>query len=174
MKMSSKEDSRPTAQKIQWKNLKPKPRHSATTSMSRSRIDGYRLPMVRIIFLRFVHYLQSLFCRFSSYWDRFHVTRPESMLLSQRRPFYYGVLVFCHTLIPPLRMSPQTPRPFSCCEQSEASSLHSDANIHNFALVARIMKTALPDNAKIAKEAKECMQECVSEFISFITSEGIF
>ncbi|KAI9788987.1 MAG: hypothetical protein M1816_006445 [Peltula sp. TS41687] len=38
--------------------------------------------------------------------------------------------------------------------------------------VARIMKTALPDNAKIAKEAKECMQECVSEFISFITSEG--
>lgn len=38
--------------------------------------------------------------------------------------------------------------------------------------VARIMKNALPDNAKIAKEAKECMQECVSEFISFITSEG--
>jgi histone H3/H4 len=34
------------------------------------------------------------------------------------------------------------------------------------------MKTALPENAKIAKEAKECMQECVSEFISFITSEG--
>lgn len=48
----------------------------------------------------------------------------------------------------------------------------SDANIGNIALVARIMKTALPDNAKIAKEAKECMQECVSEFISFITSEG--
>ncbi|KAL1854680.1 transcriptional activator hap3 [Paecilomyces lecythidis] len=38
--------------------------------------------------------------------------------------------------------------------------------------VARIMKTALPENAKIAKEAKECMQECVSEFISFITSEA--
>lgn len=38
--------------------------------------------------------------------------------------------------------------------------------------VARIMKMALPDNAKISKEAKECMQECVSEFISFITSEG--
>jgi hypothetical protein len=34
------------------------------------------------------------------------------------------------------------------------------------------MKNALPENAKIAKEAKECMQECVSEFISFITSEG--
>ncbi|KAH7034939.1 nuclear transcription factor Y subunit B-3 [Microdochium trichocladiopsis] len=38
--------------------------------------------------------------------------------------------------------------------------------------VARIMKTALPENAKIAKDAKECMQECVSEFISFITSEA--
>ncbi|KAL9063020.1 MAG: hypothetical protein Q9157_008470 [Trypethelium eluteriae] len=49
----------------------------------------------------------------------------------------------------------------------------SDANIRNFAPVARIMKTALPENAKIAKEAKECMQECVSEFISFITSEGV-
>ena len=36
--------------------------------------------------------------------------------------------------------------------------------------VARIMKRALPENAKIAKEAKECVQECVSEFISFITS----
>lgn len=48
-----------------------------------------------------------------------------------------------------------------------------DANIRNLAPVARIMKSALPDNAKIAKEAKECMQECVSEFISFITSEGM-
>ncbi|KAI8370351.1 histone-fold-containing protein [Radiomyces spectabilis] len=38
--------------------------------------------------------------------------------------------------------------------------------------VARIMKKALPDNAKIAKDAKECVQECVSEFISFITSEA--
>ncbi|KAI9483740.1 MAG: nuclear transcription factor Y subunit B-3 [Benjaminiella poitrasii] len=38
--------------------------------------------------------------------------------------------------------------------------------------VARIMKKALPENAKIAKEAKECVQECVSEFISFITSEA--
>ena len=38
--------------------------------------------------------------------------------------------------------------------------------------VLRIMKNALPENAKIAKEAKECVQECVSEFISFITSEA--
>ena len=56
---------------------------------------------------------------------------------------------------------------------SRHSRPESDANIRNFAPVARIMKTALPENAKIAKEAKECMQECVSEFISFITSEGM-
>lgn len=34
------------------------------------------------------------------------------------------------------------------------------------------MKKALPANAKVAKDAKETVQECVSEFISFITSEA--
>jgi len=38
--------------------------------------------------------------------------------------------------------------------------------------VARIMKNSLPLTAKVSKEAKECVQECVSEFISFITSEA--
>lgn len=38
--------------------------------------------------------------------------------------------------------------------------------------VGRIMKQSLPPNAKISKEAKETMQECVSEFISFVTSEA--
>jgi histone H3/H4 len=38
--------------------------------------------------------------------------------------------------------------------------------------IARIMKKTLPNNAKIAKDAKESIQECVSEFISFITSEA--
>ncbi|KAG6596764.1 Nuclear transcription factor Y subunit B-3, partial [Cucurbita argyrosperma subsp. sororia] len=38
--------------------------------------------------------------------------------------------------------------------------------------VGRIMKKALPGNAKISKEAKETVQECVSEFISFITGEA--
>jgi histone H3/H4 len=39
--------------------------------------------------------------------------------------------------------------------------------------VARIMKTSIPSaQGKIAKEARECVQECVSEFISFITSEA--
>lgn len=38
--------------------------------------------------------------------------------------------------------------------------------------ISRIMKKALPVNAKIAKDAKDTVQECVSEFISFITSEA--
>eukprot|EP00256_Glycine_max_P059610 XP_014628201.1 nuclear transcription factor Y subunit B-1 isoform X2 [Glycine max] len=38
--------------------------------------------------------------------------------------------------------------------------------------ISRIMKKALPPNGKIAKDAKDTMQECVSEFISFITSEA--
>jgi len=63
--------------------------------------------------------------------------------------------------------SPEAPRASMADKYDEL-----DANIRNFAPVARIMKNALPENAKIAKEAKECMQECVSEFISFITSEG--
>jgi nuclear transcription Y subunit beta len=51
----------------------------------------------------------------------------------------------------------------------------STVSISDFVVpVARIMKKALPENAKIAKEAKECMEECVREFISFITSEGLF
>jgi nuclear transcription Y subunit beta len=37
--------------------------------------------------------------------------------------------------------------------------------------IGRIMKLALPRDAKISKEARETVQECVSEFISFITSE---
>merc|ERR1711934_663355 len=38
--------------------------------------------------------------------------------------------------------------------------------------ISRIMKKSLPNNAKIAKDVKETVQECVSEFISFITSEA--
>eukprot|EP00173_Palmaria_palmata_P001000 Plantae.Rhodophyta-Palmaria_palmata.ctg15199.p1 GENE.Plantae.Rhodophyta-Palmaria_palmata.ctg15199~~Plantae.Rhodophyta-Palmaria_palmata.ctg15199.p1 ORF type:complete len:124 (-),score=39.94 Plantae.Rhodophyta-Palmaria_palmata.ctg15199:106-477(-) len=38
--------------------------------------------------------------------------------------------------------------------------------------IARIMKKALPTNAKVAKDGKDTVQECVSEFVSFITSEA--
>lgn len=69
---------------------------------------------------------------------------------------------------------PSSSSPVRGPSKNSSNNHDSDANIRNFAPVARIMKSALPENAKIAKEAKECMQECVSEFISFITSEGEF
>ncbi|VAI73039.1 unnamed protein product [Triticum turgidum subsp. durum] len=38
--------------------------------------------------------------------------------------------------------------------------------------VIRIMRRALPAHAKISDDAKEAIQECVSEFISFVTGEA--
>ncbi|KAG6658952.1 hypothetical protein CIPAW_04G197100 [Carya illinoinensis] len=68
---------------------------------------------------------------------------------------------------------------------NESSGGHNNSNNANsdfssreqdrflpIANVSRIMKKALPANAKISKDAKETVQECVSEFISFITGEA--
>lgn len=38
--------------------------------------------------------------------------------------------------------------------------------------IGRIIKNNLPKEVKLSKEAKETFQECLSEFISFITSEA--
>jgi hypothetical protein len=54
----------------------------------------------------------------------------------------------------------------------EIEALTRTGYCSQIANVARIMKNAVPSTAKIAKDAKECVQECVSEFISFITSEA--
>jgi nuclear transcription Y subunit beta len=40
--------------------------------------------------------------------------------------------------------------------------------------VARIIKNALPENSKVGKCAKEVMQNAVSEFVVFVSSEGIY
>ncbi|KAG9303665.1 hypothetical protein G9A89_018562 [Geosiphon pyriformis] len=45
----------------------------------------------------------------------------------------------------------------------EADDFKEQDRFLPIANVARIMKKALPENAKIAKEAKECVQECVSD-----------
>ncbi len=62
------------------------------------------------------------------------------------------------------------------CPPARPSSLqrrrHTQHDRHlPVANIARIMKRSLPGSAKIAKDAKDAMQECVSEFIGFITSE---
>ena len=53
----------------------------------------------------------------------------------------------------------------------EGGNIREQDRFLPIANISRIMKKALPANAKIAKDAKETVQECVSEFISFITSE---
>ncbi|KAJ4892552.1 Nuclear transcription factor Y subunit B-5 [Raphanus sativus] len=57
-------------------------------------------------------------------------------------------------------------------EQEENMVIKEQDRLLPIANVGRIMKNILPPNAKISKEAKETMQECVSEFISFVTGEA--
>lgn len=57
-------------------------------------------------------------------------------------------------------------------DQSPRSNVREQERFLPIANISRIMKKALPANGKIAKDAKETVQECVSEFISFITSEA--
>ncbi|KAI0634688.1 histone-fold-containing protein [Trametes polyzona] len=63
------------------------------------------------------------------------------------------------------------PEPAPITEQ-EVGEYREQDRFLPIANVSRIMKAAVPGTAKISKEAKECVQECVSEFISFITSEA--
>ncbi|KAF8156608.1 histone-fold-containing protein [Crassisporium funariophilum] len=76
------------------------------------------------------------------------------------------------TLLEGLPMASQdTPEPVPITEQ-EVGEYREQDRFLPIANVSRIMKAAVPPTAKIAKDAKECVQECVSEFISFITSEA--
>ncbi|KAG5676040.1 hypothetical protein PVAND_005895 [Polypedilum vanderplanki] len=58
--------------------------------------------------------------------------------------------------------------------EPETGFLREQDRFLPIANIAKIMKKAIPNNSqgKIAKDARECVQECVSEFISFITSEA--
>ncbi|KAJ7584217.1 histone-fold-containing protein [Mycena floridula] len=66
---------------------------------------------------------------------------------------------------------PSTPEPLPITDQ-EVGEYREQDRFLPIANVSRIMKSSVPPTAKIAKDAKECVQECVSEFISFITSEA--
>lgn len=39
--------------------------------------------------------------------------------------------------------------------------------------ISKIAKSVIPDNSKVSTDAKTTIQECATEFISFLTSEGI-
>eukprot|EP00916_Digyalum_oweni_P027296 GHVL01044744.1.p2 GENE.GHVL01044744.1~~GHVL01044744.1.p2 ORF type:complete len:224 (+),score=43.90 GHVL01044744.1:99-770(+) len=55
---------------------------------------------------------------------------------------------------------------------SEDDFLKESERLLPIANITRLMRKALPSNAKVGKDARECVQECVTEFISFITSEA--
>jgi len=65
---------------------------------------------------------------------------------------------------PSSSVSPGTADPNS--SESNQDRLLPIANI------GRIMKRVLPNHAKMSREAKSSIQECVTEFIGFITSEA--
>ncbi|WOG82091.1 hypothetical protein DCAR_0101252 [Daucus carota subsp. sativus] len=86
------------------------------------------------------------------------------------------------------------PSPESPCSKSYCNNTNNNSNNNNncncqtntsntsnnkeqdrflpIANVGRIMKKGIPANGKISKDAKETVQECVSEFISFVTGEA--
>ncbi|KNC84010.1 hypothetical protein SARC_03771 [Sphaeroforma arctica JP610] len=57
-------------------------------------------------------------------------------------------------------------------DQSTLPVLREQDRLLPIANISRIMKRAIPENGKMAKDSKECMQECCTEFIGFITSEA--
>ncbi|KAF9460274.1 histone-fold-containing protein [Collybia nuda] len=72
----------------------------------------------------------------------------------------------------PVIGSPQEPPEPAPITEQEVGEYREQDRFLPIANVSRIMKSSVPPTAKIAKDAKECVQECVSEFISFITSEA--
>lgn len=80
-------------------------------------------------------------------------------------------MLFC------LLCEPTTERAFSLSQQISSEIRSFGMEVHEqdrylpIANISRIMKRSIPPTAKVSKDAKECVQECVSEFIAFITSE---
>ena len=57
-------------------------------------------------------------------------------------------------------------------EDQSKKPLNEYDNYLPLANIGRIIKNNLPKDVKLSKSSKETFQECVSEFISFITSEA--
>ncbi|XP_052160163.1 nuclear transcription factor Y subunit B-10-like [Oryza glaberrima] len=66
------------------------------------------------------------------------------------------------------------PPPPMAAEQPAAAAavVREQDRLMPIANVIRIMRRVLPPHAKISDDAKEVIQECVSEFISFVTGEA--
>ncbi|KAH6822731.1 hypothetical protein C2S53_003558 [Perilla frutescens var. hirtella] len=57
-------------------------------------------------------------------------------------------------------------------ENPEPGFMRNPDEYMPIANILRIMRRTLPPHAKVADDAKETVQECVTEFISFVTSEA--
>ena len=57
-------------------------------------------------------------------------------------------------------------------EEEGKKKINEYDNYLPLANIGRIIKNNLPKDVKLSKNSKETFQECVSEFISFITSEA--
>ena len=57
-------------------------------------------------------------------------------------------------------------------EEGSKKPINEYDNYLPLANIGRIIKNNLPKDVKLSKNSKETFQECVSEFISFITSEA--
>lgn len=70
--------------------------------------------------------------------------------------------------------SPANPAPVAPAAGADESEciVREQDRFMPIANVIRIMRKILPPHAKISDDAKETIQECVSEYISFITSEA--
>ncbi|XP_071720276.1 nuclear transcription factor Y subunit B-1-like [Rutidosis leptorrhynchoides] len=66
------------------------------------------------------------------------------------------------------KRSPESP----CTNNSNNDNSKEQDRFLPIANVGRIMKKVIPGNGKISKDAKETVQECVFEFISFVTGEA--
>lgn len=70
------------------------------------------------------------------------------------------------------KRNPQFTSKMASKEEHDNDEIREQDRFLPTANISRIMKVSLPSTAKIAKDGKETVQECVSEFISFITSEA--
>ncbi|XP_076902834.1 nuclear transcription factor Y subunit B-1-like [Bidens hawaiensis] len=66
---------------------------------------------------------------------------------------------------------PDTPNSSTITDDNECTVREQD-RFMPIANVIRIMRKILPPHAKISDDAKETIQECVSEYISFVTGEA--
>ncbi|KAJ7259146.1 histone-fold-containing protein [Mycena haematopus] len=77
-----------------------------------------------------------------------------------------------HRLVPATRTNDHPTAEQSPISEEDIGEYREQDRFLPIANVSRIMKAAVSPSTKIGKDAKECVQECVSEFISFITSEA--